>query len=42
MAQLWPNNGSNMVLLIGHNIDMCLGPISRNPESFISLVCLES
>ena len=42
MALIWPKHGPNMVLLIGNNIDMSLGPISLNPESFISLVCLES
>ena len=36
MALIWPKHGPNMVLLIGNN--MSLGPISLNPESFISLV----
>ena len=42
MALIWPKHGPNMVILLGHNIDMSLGPISLSPESFISLVCLES
>ena len=42
MAQIWRKHGPNMVLLIEQNIDMSLGPIGLSPESFISLVCLES
>ena len=42
MALIWPKHGPNMVLLIEHNIDMSLGPISLNPESFSSLVCIQS
>jgi len=42
MAKTWPKHGPNMVLLIGNNIDMFLGPIILNPESFINLVWLES
>ena len=42
MAPIWLKHGPNMVLLIGHNIDMSMGPISLSPESFISLACLES
>ena len=42
MALIWSKHGPNMVLLIGHIIDMSIGPISLSPESFISLVCLES
>ena len=42
MDLIWPKHGPNMVLLIKHNIDMSLGPICLSPESFISLVSLES
>ena len=42
MALKWPKHGPNMVLLIEHNIDKSLGPISLIPESFISLVYIES
>ena len=42
MALLWSKHGPYMVLLFGHNIDMSLGLISFSPESFISLLCLES
>ena len=42
MAQIWPKHGLNMVLSIGYNIDKSLGPISLIPESFISLVYIES
>ena len=42
MALIWSKHGPNMVLLMGHNIGMSIGPISLSPESFISLVCLES
>ena len=42
MALIWPKHGPNMVILIEHNIDMSLVPISLSPESFITLVCLES
>ena len=42
MALIWSKHEPNMVLLIGHNIGMSIGPISLGPESFISLVCLEN
>ena len=42
MALIWPKHGPNMVPLIGNNIDMSLDPISLNPDSFITLVWLES
>ena len=42
MALIWPKHGPNIVLLIEHNIDMSLGPISLDPESFMSLERLES
>ena len=35
-------HGPNMVLLIGHYIDMSLGPIRITPESFISLAGLKN
>ena len=42
MVLVWPKYGPNMVPLIEHNIDMSLSQISLSPESFISLVYLES
>ena len=42
MALLLPKCIPDMVIPIEHNIDMSFGPISLNPESFMSLVCLES
>ena len=37
MAKTWPN----IVVPIGHNIDMSLSLIGFSPENFTSLVCLE-
>ena len=42
MALIGPKEGPNIVLPIKHNLNMSPGPISLSPESFISLVCLES
>ena len=42
MALIWPKYGPYIVPLIEHNIDMSLVPISLSPESFITLVCLDS
>ena len=42
MALIRSIHGPNMVILIGHNIDMSTGPINLSTESFISLESLEN